>query len=137
LNLVLDCSAFGPILLTDERHNILPGLQDALERSEVIVPVHWPIEVASAVQTAIRRGRMPAGAEIDAAATVAALPIAVDSKTAAALWSDTWRLAARHNLTIYDAAYLELSLRTGSALATHDAALLSAAAAESVELFGR
>jgi predicted nucleic acid-binding protein len=45
-------------------------------------------------------------------------------------------LARRHKLTAYDAAYLELALREGLALATLDAALIQAAKAEGVELIG-
>jgi predicted nucleic acid-binding protein len=43
-------------------------------------------------------------------------------------------LARRHNLTFYDAAYLELALREDIALATLDHALVRAATAEGVLL---
>jgi predicted nucleic acid-binding protein len=43
-------------------------------------------------------------------------------------------LAARHGLTAYDAAYLELAQRRALPLATRDAALIRAAAAEGVAL---
>lgn len=44
------------------------------------------------------------------------------------------RLARRHDLTAYDALYLELALRTGSTLATLDKALRRAAKAEALSL---
>ena len=81
--------------------------------------------------------RMPAAGASDAAATIVALSIAIDPATDNQLWSTTWQLAERHRLTIYDAAYLELALRVGAPLATKDKALIRAAAAESVTLFGR
>jgi predicted nucleic acid-binding protein len=43
-------------------------------------------------------------------------------------------LARRHRLTVYDAAYLELALREGLALATLDTALAEAARAEGVSV---
>ena len=43
-------------------------------------------------------------------------------------------LARKYQLTVYDAAYLELSLRAGIALATLDAQLEHAARAEGVAL---
>ncbi|MGH9518032.1 MAG: type II toxin-antitoxin system VapC family toxin, partial [Terriglobales bacterium] len=43
-------------------------------------------------------------------------------------------LARRHRLTVYDAAYLELALRTGFRLATLDRHLACAARAEGVPL---
>jgi predicted nucleic acid-binding protein len=46
------------------------------------------------------------------------------------------QLADRHELSIYDAAYLELALRRNLPLATLDADLRRAAAAEGVQLLG-
>lgn len=43
-------------------------------------------------------------------------------------------LAARHNLTVYDAAYLWLAIDVDGELATRDRALIKAAAAEGVAL---
>ena len=48
--------------------------------------------------------------------------------------ADVLSLARRHQLTVYDAAYLELARRDGLALATLDAALQRAARAEGVGL---
>jgi predicted nucleic acid-binding protein len=137
LTVVLDCSAFGPILLADEASDVLPRLKDALAAGEAVVPQHWQMEVASAVQTAIRRGRLPKGAEADALATLAALEVRVDADTSRYLWSTTWKLAEVHRLTVYDAAYLELALRLDAPLASHDTSLLRAGSSESVALFGR
>ena len=49
---------------------------------------------------------------------------------------EAMRLARAHNLTFYDAAYLELAKREGLPLATLDRALERAAIAEGVALFG-
>jgi predicted nucleic acid-binding protein len=49
---------------------------------------------------------------------------------------DSLHLARRHKLSAFDAAYLELALRTGLALATLDASLAKAAAAGGVAIFG-
>ena len=46
--------------------------------------------------------------------------------------AETLALARRHQLTVYDAAYLETALRRQAKLATLDAALAAAAAAEGV-----
>jgi predicted nucleic acid-binding protein len=45
-------------------------------------------------------------------------------------------ISRRHRLTVYDAAYLELAIRSGLPLATLDAALVRAAQAEQVPLIG-
>jgi predicted nucleic acid-binding protein len=46
------------------------------------------------------------------------------------------QLARTHQLTAYDAAYLELALRKGHPLATPDAKLAIAARSEKVPLLG-
>jgi predicted nucleic acid-binding protein len=55
------------------------------------------------------------------------LPIDTDSEAPASRRRDVWILARRHKLTSYDAAYLELAIRTGMPLATCDEALAAAA----------
>ncbi len=60
------------------------------------------------------------------------LPISVDDETALRAWPDTLPLAQLHDLTVYDAAYLELAVRLGLPLASLDTQLKEAAAAVGV-----
>ena len=62
-------------------------------------------------------------------------PIVIDGEMNAHAWSDTLNLARGHNLTAYDAAYLELAIRLGLPLATIDAKLKVAAENVGVTLF--
>jgi predicted nucleic acid-binding protein len=48
----------------------------------------------------------------------------------------TLRLASRHALTVYDAAYLELAIDVDGQLATLDRDLALAAVAEGIEVIG-
>ncbi|HZY71671.1 MAG TPA: type II toxin-antitoxin system VapC family toxin, partial [Edaphobacter sp.] len=64
------------------------------------------------------------------------LPVNVDMETDRQAWGATLQLAARHKLTVYDAAYLELAQRRGLPLATLDGALRTAAEAEKIVLLG-
>ena len=65
-----------------------------------------------------------------------ALAITVDPGTDRHAWGATAKLAARHRLTLYDAAYLELARRRSLPLATLDSELRAAAAAEDIVLLG-
>jgi predicted nucleic acid-binding protein len=67
---------------------------------------------------------------------LARLPIAIDAETDAHAWTTTLQLADSFQLTLYDAAYLELALRLGLPLATLDSALRPAAAALGLTLLG-
>ena len=58
---------------------------------------------------------------------VASLPIEVDAETDRRSFREVFSLARSASLTTYDAAYLELALRSGLALATLDKALVQAA----------
>ena len=69
-----------------------------------------------------------------ALAKLAELNVAVDEECLAHAWSATVRLADRHNLTVYDASYLELAQRRRLPLATLDAALGQAARAEGIDV---
>jgi predicted nucleic acid-binding protein len=51
-------------------------------------------------------------------------------------WTTILEIAAAHELTVYDAAYLELSLRAALPLATLDDALQRAAGTIGVVLLG-
>jgi predicted nucleic acid-binding protein len=94
----------------------------------------WPVEVSNVLLVYERRKLLTAADRAHAISIYARLPIDIDEATAAKSWNTTYDLALAHGLTIYDAGYLELSLRTGLALATLDKALARAAAACGVPL---
>jgi predicted nucleic acid-binding protein len=62
--------------------------------------------------------------------------IEVDSETDRLAWDAMLRLAERHRLTVYDAAYLELAKRRVLPLATLDVDLRAAAMNEGISLLG-
>ena len=55
------------------------------------------------------------------------LPILVDERSSSRAFGETLALARAQNLTVYDAAYLEVAQRVGARLATQDNALRAAA----------
>ena len=63
-----------------------------------------------------------------------ALPIDIDTTPLPALCNRLLPLAKAHALSIYDAAYLELAMRQGLAMATLDESLARAAQACGVAL---
>ena len=62
------------------------------------------------------------------------MPVDVDAPEAGIVFHATQNLCRNHGLTAYDAAYLELAMRNGIALATADRALERAALAEGIEV---
>ena len=111
--------------------------EDAPEAEEVldqvidggaVVPVHWRAEIANSFAVAVRRGRMTAGYRAVALEKLGSLEIEIDRESDVQLWSKTQGLCDDHQLSAYDAAYLELALRRQLPLATLDRRLADAAA---------
>jgi predicted nucleic acid-binding protein len=125
--LVLDCSATIAALLPDERDVASRSVLDEVLAEGALVPVNWSPEVAQALLSAERRGRLPPGERSATLNDLALLPIQIDEETPKRAWRECLALAETQSLTVYDAAYLELAIRERLPLATRDRALAAAA----------
>lgn len=108
----------------------------SLAHARAIVPSLWPLEVANALVTAERRGRISEGHLLQLRDLIAELPIEVAGQTTQRVLGDVLQLARAHGLSAYDAAYLELAIRCGGALASLDNRLAEAARAAGVAVVG-
>lgn len=131
---VLDASIVLAAVLPEANSSTAQTLLARVIDEGAVVPMHWPLEVANALLIAERRRSISAGDHKHLLSRLAALPIVTDVETAPRAWRVTVEHAVGHGLTLYDAAYLELSLRRGLPLATFDPALRRAAAAAGVAL---
>ena len=95
-----------------------------------LVPAVWPLEIANSLTVAVRKGRIDRSFRDELLSNLRRLRIDVDASQRDLPWFTTINFADRHDLTIYDASYLELAKRTGLPLATLDKALIRAARAE-------
>lgn len=100
---------------------------DAMKTDEAVVPGLWSLEVANVLARAEATGLVTEARSETFIAMLQQLDISVDPATSAHALAATLQLARRHKLSVYDAAYLELALRTGLALATLDEKLSKAA----------
>lgn len=91
----------------------------------VVAPALFWLEIANVLRTRLRRGLIDTSTRNAALARVRALGIATPDTSEArdVVLDRTITLSDRHDLTIYDAAYLELALRLGVPLRTFDQAL--------------
>jgi predicted nucleic acid-binding protein len=136
VSLVLDSSATLAWIYMEERSEAIASVFDQLIAAGAWVPSLWRLEIANVLEMGVRRGRMDAAFRDATLADLELLPIQTDPDTEKHAWRSTLRLAERHRLTIYDAAYLELAMRRGLPLASLDRELRAAAAAERVALLG-
>ncbi len=136
MSLVLDASMTIAWLFDDER---TPGSAAALRQvldEGAVVPSLWRLEVANVLRNAVRRGRCDHGYVDRSVDRLRRLPIAVDTETDARAWDATRALARGTDVTLYDAAYLELAIRLGAPLASRDRMLCAAALSHGVALIG-
>lgn len=134
--LVIDaCVALGFLLKDEQASYALKTLEALEEGVPTFVPVHWSVEVANGLIMAERRGRASQADTSEALDLVNSLPVIPDDETAQRVGGATAALARQYRLTVYDAAYLELAMRMGAALATTDRALVHAARAAGVAVF--
>jgi predicted nucleic acid-binding protein len=111
----------------DEADPYAEAILDKMPDLQAHVPSLWPLEVANALLVGERRNRIKPAETAQFLAILQAFPIAVDDLTVAHAWSDTMHLARAHNLSSYDASYLELAIRLGLSLAAQDGKLKAAA----------
>jgi predicted nucleic acid-binding protein len=131
---VLDASVTIAALIEEDRSDEARRILRDVVSDSAAVPGLWLLEVGNVLLLAERRKSLSAAARRDHLADLSRLPIVIDHATASHAWHDTMALAERHGLTLYDAVYLELSLRQQLPIATFDAALRRAAEAANVPL---
>ena len=134
MSIVIDASVALAWVFGDERHDAAWQVIERLRQAPAWVPAHFHLEVGNGLLTGLRRGRLTPEEMRTAIVALGALPIEVDLDTPGRAFSESWPLAADHGLTTYDAAYLELAIRRGLALATLDVNLARAARVEGVAL---
>jgi predicted nucleic acid-binding protein len=124
---VIDASVALAWVMPDEQGYRPMEIADHLGSEPATVPYHWYAEVANGLLIAERRRRMT---EADCTQYLAYLcdqDIQVDHQANAENAANLLMLARAHGLTVYDATYLDLAMRTGLPLATLDQALRKAA----------
>jgi predicted nucleic acid-binding protein len=131
---VLDASVvIAAMIQGDQSSRARAILREIIEDSAAVPPI-WPFEVGNVLLLAERRHKLTAVARREHLEDLSRLPILVDHEATGHAWNDTMILAVRHDLTLYDGAYLELSLRRQLPLATFDVALQRAARSASITL---
>jgi predicted nucleic acid-binding protein len=132
---VLDGSVTLVWAFEDETDAYADVVADSLTERRAVVPALWPLEVANALVVGERRKRTTEARTAQFLTLLENLPISLDDETALRAWEETLHLARTHQLSVYDAAYLEVAIRRGLPLATLDGPLKTAARAVGVAEF--
>jgi len=133
--LVLDASVAVAWCFANEHSGLAENVLDLLSTgTEVVAPVVWPLEVANALLAAERRKRITPAQVTALLQRISKLPIVIEPVPTARAFEQVLSVARQHQLTEYDASYLELALREGLPLATLDLKLRQVARSAGVAL---
>lgn len=120
-----------PSQASDETDKMLQELETG---ATVVVPWFWFLEVANGLLAAERRKLLTAGERKIALEKLSKLKFVIDEECAQAAFGRTSELAAKHGLSVYDAAYLETALRRNLPLGSRDKPMRTAAKKAGVKL---
>jgi predicted nucleic acid-binding protein len=129
---VLDSSIVLAMAMDDEEARLAEeAIRAAIETGAVAPTLFW-YEVRNALIVNQRRGRISAERILEFLGEIDALPVRWDFPPPS---ERTIELAHAHQLTVYDAAYLELAIRLDEPLAPLDQRLQTAARTSGAKVF--
>ena len=131
--IVIDNSVFLSWCLGDEDDPRAAHAMQRVAEEGGVVPRIWWYELRNALLMNERRGRISTQQVSDTLEDSLALGIAIDDEHDGSLLLE---LARQHDLSVYDAAYLEVAFRRSLPLATLDRRLHEAALAIGVSTNG-
>jgi predicted nucleic acid-binding protein len=134
--LVLDASIALSWCFEDESTPAGRQVLSRLDEDAGLVPSHWYLEIVNALVIAERRRRITAARVDDYLHQLSVLEIEVDHRASERAFEQLLPLCRAHQLTSYDAAYLDLAHRHRLPLATCDIDLGRAAAQLGVPVLG-
>lgn len=123
---VLDTSFALAWILDEEQEKRIDAVFDLLNQRSAVVPSLWFYEVSNALLMNEKRGRLSQTDTVRAITLLNALPLIIDSDCETRAFREIIALARTHNLTVYDATYLDIAMRMSLPLATLDNSLMRA-----------
>lgn len=122
---MIDASVVMAWCFEDEANPYADEVLESFTRTTALAPIIWPLEVSNVLVVAERRGRITAADTVRFLNLLRQLPIIVVEEAATRIFGEILSLARQQQqgLSAYDAAYMDLAMRSGLPLATQDAVL--------------
>ena len=121
-----------PAQATKQTAAMLDAIADG---ATVEVPALWPLEVANALIVLVRRRKLAEDERQAGLGWLRGLRVRIDREMSGLAFSRLSELAVTHQLSVYDAAYLELAQRRKLVLGCKDGHLRTAAKRAGVSLW--
>lgn len=131
---IIDCSMTMAWFFPDEATSATQQIQDRLISEAVLVPSLWFLEVSNVLAMAEKRKRTTPTDSTQFLLQLQIFDIQPDDSWHLRAFDHLLPLCRKHGLTSYDAAYLDLALRSQLPLATLDVDLRKAAKTLGIDL---
>lgn len=135
MQFVLDCSVAMAWCFREERNEYVYGILESLSDWEALVPEIWSLELINARLVAERMKRLKEAETAHFMELIASLPIVKEGVVPLNVEKTLLSIGREHQLSSYDACYLELAIRRAIPLATQDTKLVNACKKSGVEIF--
>lgn len=129
---VIDASIVIAALAPDEASLDAMATIDPFMLGGGHAPALWMFEIANPLYWKVRRGTLSRALADEVMRSAYRMQLMFDQRTPLEVERDIVPISRKHGLSVYDAAYLELSLRLRLPLASIDKELVQAARAEGV-----
>jgi predicted nucleic acid-binding protein len=129
---VVDNSVVMSWCFKDQANPYADSILERLTGAVAYVPSVWSLEVVNVLLAAERKRFIREADSVRFISLLAQLPIFVEYESPEKAMKDLLGLARAHNLSSYDASYLDLAMRKGLPLATLDGKLRKAAESTNV-----
>jgi predicted nucleic acid-binding protein len=133
---LLDASAAIAWCVPDEFDEPAKALLAHVVANGAIVPSLWTFEVENALRSAHRRRRVNEEDAYAIMARLSNLPIRVVDALDTPVFHGAFTISVEHDISVYDAVYLDAARRHGAMLASRDRRLLAVADALGITTFG-
>lgn len=134
---VLDSSVAMAWCFLDEATSATRQLLDRMADETAVAPAWWYIELTNVLALAERKARISADRVAEFIALVESFHVDLDEEAPERAFRHLLALCRSHQLTSYDAMYLDLAIRRQLPLATLDEPLRKAARKLGVKLLGK
>lgn len=124
-DLVIDNSVFMSWAFTDEKNKKSRDLLKRVEKITVYVPSLWVYELTNVLFVAEKKGRIKKVDTISFLNFIKFLPINIENSSYDIVTKDALAISREHNITIYDASYIELAIRKNLPIASFDKELVN------------
>jgi len=118
-NFILDCSVYMSWCLNEATIKASSKILHSITKHGIIVPSLWVYEVTNVLTVSVRGNKLTVADAHGLINDIQLLPIEFDKPTTENM-SNIFNIANEHKLSAYDAAYIELALRTNTQIASFD-----------------